>query len=201
MPDPAGKIRIGRITGAHGIRGEVLLHSYAEVPEDVADYGPLSDETGKRHFEIKIVRLTPKGIVARLKGVDDRNGAEALRGVDLFIDRERLPEADDDTYYHADLIGLAAVAPDGAAVGTIANVVNYGAGDLLEIRLAGASRTELIPFHDDFVPTIDLPGRRVVVRMPVFDKNDGPEPQGANDATADGEGDETAGEENAKSRQ
>ena len=160
------RILLGHIAGAHGIRGEVLIKTYTEAPENVGAYGPLSDESGARTFNLKSARTTPKGVVAQLQGVDDRNAAEALKGIALYIERERLPAAAAGEFYHADLIGLAAVDSDGKPVGEIVAVQNYGAGDLLEIRLAGASKTELVPFTDAAVPEVDIAARRVVVILP-----------------------------------
>lgn len=160
-------ILLGRITGAQGIRGEVIVHSFAAVPEDIAAYGPLSDKEGRRAFSLKVVRMTPKGaIIARIGGVDDRNAAEALKGTDLYVAREKLPQPRAGEFYHVDLIGLAAVSPDGKPLGEIVAVHNFGAGDLIEIRHGGTADTELVPFNDDFVPTVDIAGRRVVVEMP-----------------------------------
>jgi 16S rRNA processing protein RimM len=162
----SSRLLLGRIAGAHGIRGEVLIHAYTSAPEDIGAYGPLSDAGAKRSFEIAIVRTTPKGVVARIAGIADRTGAEALKGVELYVSRERLPAAAEDEFYHADLIGLAAVDPAGKTIGEIVAVPNYGAGDLLEIRLAGSAKTELIPFTATAVPQIDIAAKRVVVVMP-----------------------------------
>lgn len=161
----SSRLLLGRIAGAHGIRGEVLIHAYTSAPEDIVAYGPLSDATARRSFEIAIVRTTPKGVVARIAGIADRNAAEALKGVELYVGRDRLPAAAEGEFYHADLIGLAAVDPAGKAIGEIVAVQNYGAGDLLEIRLAGSAKTELIPFTETAVPQIDIAARRVVVVM------------------------------------
>jgi 16S rRNA processing protein RimM len=160
------RILLGHIAGAHGIRGEVLIKTYTEAPENVGAYGPLSDESGVRTFNLKSARAAPKGVVARLQGVDDRNAAEALKGIALYIERDRLPAAADGEFYHADLIGLAAVDSDGKPLGEIVAVQNYGAGDLLEIRLEGSSKTELVPFTDATVPEVDIAARRVVVILP-----------------------------------
>lgn len=160
------RILLGYIAGAHGIRGEVLIKTYTEAPENVGAYGPLSDEGGTRTFNLKSARATPKGVVTRLQGVDDRNAAEALKGIALYIERERLPAAADGEFYHADLIGLAAVDGDGKPLGEIVAVQNYGAGDLIEIRLTGSSKTELVPFTDAAVPEVDIAARRVVVILP-----------------------------------
>jgi 16S rRNA processing protein RimM len=163
------RILLGRIAGAHGIRGEVLIKTFTRTPENIGAYGPLSDQSGARTFTIESTRATPKGVVARIQGVADRNGAEALKGVELHVAREKLPTAADDEFYHADLIGLLAVDPRGETIGEIVAVQNFGAGDLLEIRLAGTGRTELVPFTEAMVPEVDVAGGRVVVAMPEGD--------------------------------
>ena len=159
------RIRLGHISGAQGIRGEVVIKSFTDDPADIAAYGPLSSEEGTRTYEITVVRVAKKGVIARVAGVTDRNGAEALKGTKLFVDRDKLPEAEPGEYYHADLIGLEAVAEDGKTVGEIVAVQNFGAGDLLEIRLTGQRRTEFVPFNEDFVPELNIAERRVIVRM------------------------------------
>jgi 16S rRNA processing protein RimM len=159
------RILLGRISGAHGIRGEVLIKTFTERPEDIAAYGPLDDDRG-RPLRIEAVRVTPRGVVARLAAIADRTAAEALKGASLYVDRERLPAPGEGEFYHADLVGLAAVTPDGRPLGEVVAVHNHGAGDLLELRLAGSGRTELVAFTDAFVPEVDLAARRVVLALP-----------------------------------
>ena len=172
-PPRSDTILLGRIVGAHGIQGEVTVHSFAAEPTDIAAYGALSDKSGARQFRLRVLRMTPKGaVIARITGVTDRNAAEALKGVELYVARAKLPQPDDGEFYHADLIGLAAVSPDGVAIGEIVAVHNFGAGDLIEIRMPGANSTELVPFNDTFVPTVDLPARKVVIVMPVSAPDD-----------------------------
>lgn len=158
---------LGRIAGAHGIRGEVLIKSFTAAPEDIGAYGALSTADGSRAFEIASARPTPKGgVVARLVGISDRNAAEALKGTELYVARDRLPPPSDDEFYYADLVGMTAVTPDGATLGEIVAVQNFGAGDLLEVRLAGKAKTELLPFTDAVVPNVDVAARRVTVVLP-----------------------------------
>jgi 16S rRNA processing protein RimM len=160
------RVLLGRIASAHGIRGEVLIHAYTTMPEGIAAYGPLSDKDGSRTFRIVSVRATAKGIVARLDGVNDRTAAEALAGLELFIRRNRLPATAEDEFYHADLVGLAVVDPEGKVIGRVQAVQNFGAGDLLEVQLEGTGKSELIPFTEAAVPEVDLTVRRVVVVLP-----------------------------------
>ena len=168
----ARRILLGRIAGAHGIRGEVVIHAFTDPPENIAAYGPLADEAGVRTFLIESARVAGKGVVARIGGVSDRSAAEALRGTSLYVDRDRLPESAEDEFYHADLIGLAAVDRDGKRVGEIVAVQNYGAGDLLEVRLAGSGRTELVPFTDAYVPEVDVAAGRALVVLPPATENE-----------------------------
>lgn len=165
----SGRILLGRIAGAHGIRGEVLIRTFTERPEDIAAYGALDDGAG-RTFRVQGARATPKGVVARLAGIADRTAAEALKGTELWVDRDRLPALDEGAFYHADLIGLAAVDPEGRPLGEIVAVHNFGAGDLLEVRLADTGKTELLPFTEAFVPAVDLASRRAVVVLPGEDE-------------------------------
>jgi 16S rRNA processing protein RimM len=163
----ADRIRVARIGAAHGIRGEVKLWSFTEDPLAVKNYGPLETEDGARRFEIEAARLGKDFLVARLKGIADRNAAESLRNTDLFVPRDRLPPIDEaDTFYHADLVGLSAVGADGTALGTITAIHNFGAGDLIEIAPASGGEPLLLPFIETTVPTIDLKAGRVVVVPP-----------------------------------
>ena len=177
---------LGRIIGAHGIRGEVKIDSFTELPEEIGAYGELSDESGARTFEITELYEGPKGILARLKGVTDRNAAEDLRGMRLYVPRSRLPRLkDDDEFYQADLIGLAAEA-DGAVIGTVRAVQNYGAGDLLEIDVPGRKNSLLVPFTHAVVPTVDVKAGRVVIVPPPGLLDEGaPPPEEPNEDSGD----------------
>jgi 16S rRNA processing protein RimM len=161
-------IVIARIGAAHGIAGEVRVKAFTAVPADIAAYGPLAAANG-RVFEVEALRpaagTSPDMLVIRFKGVRDRNQAEALNGIDLFVSRERLPAAGEDEYYHADLIGLAAVTSAGETLGTVIAVQNFGAGDLLEIA-PGRGATMLVPFTRAAAPEVDLARRRIVIDLP-----------------------------------
>jgi 16S rRNA processing protein RimM len=163
----ADRIRVARIGAAHGIRGEVKLWSFTEDPMAVAHYGPLETADGARCFEIEAARPAKDHLVARIAGVGDRNAAEKLRNIDLFVPRERLPPIEEaDTFYHADLVGLAAISENGAALGTVVAIHNFGAGDLIEIEPAAGGEPLLLPFNETTVPTIDLKVGRIVVVPP-----------------------------------
>ena len=149
------------------MRGEVKLWSFTEDPTAVASYGALESEDGKRRFEIEALRPGKDFLVVRLAGIADRNAAEALRNTDLFVPRERLPPIDDaDTFYHADLIGLDVVAPDGAQIGVVHALHNFGAGDIIEIMPVGSAEPLMLPFTDTVVPKIDLKAKQIVVVRP-----------------------------------
>lgn len=133
----------------------------------VAHYGPLETADGARCFEIEAARPAKDHLVARIAGVGDRNAAEKLRNIDLFVPRERLPPIEEaDTFYHADLVGLAAISENGAALGTVVAIHNFGAGDLIEIEPAAGGEPLLLPFNETTVPTIDLRVGRIVIVPP-----------------------------------
>jgi 16S rRNA processing protein RimM len=145
----------------------VKLWSFTEDPMAVAQYGPLETEDGSRRFDIESVRPAKDHLVARLKGIGDRGAAETLRNLKLYIPRARLPKIEDaDTFYHADLVGLLAVTPDGEELGTISAVHNFGAGDVIEIKPGAGGEPLLLPFTAAIVPKIDLKARRIVVVVP-----------------------------------
>jgi len=170
MNGASTRVLLGHIAGAHGIRGEVLIKTYTAEPEAIGQYGPLSDETGAHQHRVTVVRVTSKGVIARIAGVSDRNGAERLKGSALYAARELFAPSAEGEYYYADLIGLTVIDPEGRAIGTVVAVQNFGAGDLLEIKLGGARHTELLPFTDAFVPTVDIAAGRVTVLMPTAEE-------------------------------
>ena len=160
---PRDMVLVGAITGAHGIRGEVKLRSFTADPAAIAAYSPLETAKGA---SIEIVRVRPQkdGLIAVLKGVTDRNAAEALRGTELFVPRERLPEPEEDEVYVHDLIGLAVHLADGSRLGEIVDVADYGAGDLIDVKVEGRKDTVLIPFADQYVR--EVAEDRIVVDLP-----------------------------------
>jgi 16S rRNA processing protein RimM len=164
MTEPAGLTCVGAIAGGFGVKGEVRLKSFCADPAAIASYAPLVTEDG-RSFGVRILRPIPGAFAARLTGVLTREEAEALKGTRLYAPRDRLPPLDEDEFYHADLIGLAAVDPGGAPLGTVRAVLDHGAGDILESAGPGG-RELLVPFTRAAVPTVDLAGGRIVVDPP-----------------------------------
>ncbi|MFZ1989616.1 MAG: ribosome maturation factor RimM [Alphaproteobacteria bacterium] len=159
-------ILVGAFGSAVGLKGEVRLASFTETPEAIADFKPLLAEDG-RAFEIQSVRPQTKGLVARVKGVTTRESAEKLRGLALYIPRDALPAPEnEDEFYHADLVGLSAVLVSGETLGEVVTVQNFGAGDLLEIKLASEPRTVFVPFTNEIVPEVDLAARKLTIDPP-----------------------------------
>ena len=163
----ADLICIGAIAGAFGVRGEVRLKSFTAAPEDIATYGPVSTEDGAQAYSITLSGQSTKGaLIARLSGVGTKEQADALRGVRLFVERDRLPALPDDEFYHADLIGLDVFDTGGTSLGKVKSVQNHGAADLLEIHGPGLKSTVLLPFTKEAVPTVDLTSGRIVTDPP-----------------------------------
>ncbi|MCW5716390.1 MAG: ribosome maturation factor RimM [Bauldia sp.] len=176
MAAPHDRVVLARLGAAHGIRGEIRLKSYTGVPADVADYGPLEAPDGRKFVIAAIRPVGDDMFVVRLDGVSDRTAAEALNGIELSIPRALLPEPDEDDFYHADLIGLAACSPAGEVIGTVTGVFNHGAGDLIEIAPA-AGEPMLVPFTRETVPIVDIArGRLIVSPLPESEGDDEDEP-------------------------
>jgi 16S rRNA processing protein RimM len=169
-------ICVARIGAAHGVRGAVKLWTFTEDPLAVKQYGPLTTKDGARKFEVATAREAKGHLVATLKGIATREEAERLNGIELYIAREKLPATDDDEYYHADLIGLAAVNAAGEPIGRVTAIHNFGAGDIVEIAPPHGA-TMLLPFTNAVVPTVDLAAGRVVIVLP--DEVDGDDPANA----------------------
>lgn len=159
---------VGAIAGSFGVKGEVRLKSFCAQPDAIGDYAPLTDEQG-RSYDVRVTRAIKNGLAARLSGVTTKEAADALRGTKLFVPRDRLPDPDEDEFYHTDLMGMAVLDTGGTLLGTVKAVLNHGAGDLLEI--ATPSGVVLMPFTRAAVPTVDLAGRRLIADPPdgVFD--------------------------------
>lgn len=172
MIDPDRLILLGEIGAAHGIRGEVTVRCFTEEPKSIASYGPLTDKDGQRTFTITGLRVTPKATIAKFAGIDDRTAAERLRNIRLFVKRSRLPEPEPGTFYYEDLTGLAAIDANGRVLGTVAGVVNYGAGDLLEIAGLDGGETFFIPFTGESVPAVDLQAGRATIVVPDYAEDD-----------------------------
>lgn len=137
------RVTLAAVAGAHGIKGEVRLKLFGDSAESLAHHAKLFVAGAER--KLINVRAAGKGAVARFDGVADRSAAEQLRGSLVEIDRDALPPLAEDEYYHADLIGTPCVDGEGAAIGQVVAVENFGAGDLLEIEKADGRRS-LIPF-------------------------------------------------------
>jgi 16S rRNA processing protein RimM len=162
------KLLMGRIGAAHGIKGEVRIQSFTEDPLALVSYGPLSTDKPGLVIKILSARTTTNVLVARLEGVNDRNAAEKLNGVELYVDRALLPETeDDDDFYHADLIGLKARLADGSEIGEVMAVPNFGAGDLLEIRDPRSGDTYLYPFSKAVVPEVRIKDGYLLIDPPI----------------------------------
>ena len=160
------RVCLGVVAGPHGVRGLVKIRSFTADPLDIAAYGSLEDQSGGRRFE-----LAPKGVVkglvlVEIKGVGDRDAALALKGTELFVERGALPVTAEDTFYHADLIGLEAETDDGEKLGSVKAVFDHGAGVYLEIgREQGG--VLLVPFTQQAVPVVEPSAGRLVVVPPV----------------------------------
>jgi 16S rRNA processing protein RimM len=165
MGTPRDQVLVGVIVGAHGIKGEVKLKSFTSDPMSIGRYGPLQSSLGQQ-FEITELKAAKDDFIASLKNVNDRNEAETLKGVELFVAREKLPKLKSHETYAHDLMGLDVVLENGNKLGRLVGMPNYGAGDLLEVAVDGNSETVLIPFTNAFVPQNDFSNGKIIVNLP-----------------------------------
>ncbi len=160
-------VLVGRFGAAHGVRGEVRLKSFTGDPAAIGDYSPVYSADGARSFALRSLRHIRDDIfVARVEGVNDRSAAEALANLDLHVRKADLPPADEEEYYHSDLIGLSAQLENGELIGEVVNVLNFGAGDILEVRPVSGGETLLYPFTKAVAPVVDLSAGRVTIAPP-----------------------------------
>lgn len=160
------RICVGVISGAFGVKGEVRLRSYCAEATAIADYAPLYSEDGSRRFDVTLTGVLNNALSARLSGIRTREEADAAKGLQLYADRAKLPDLEDDEFYYSDLIGLKAYDAGGTLLGHVKAVLNHGASDLLEILGPGMKAPLLLPFSKAVVPTVDLAGGRLVIDLP-----------------------------------
>ena len=160
---PRDLISVGVIIGAHGIRGEVKLKSFTADPGAVASYGPLLSATGEM-FEITKLKPATTDFIATLKNVTDRNRSETLRGTELFISRAQLPKTSDDEIYMHDLTGISVYGANNTLLGVIVGFENFGAGDLMDVKVEGRAETVLIPYTKKFIVSATV--EKVIVDLP-----------------------------------
>lgn len=164
---PERLILVGRVAGAFGVKGEVRITTFTADPLSLGSYGPLLRKDGSPALTIASAREAKGGVVARSPQIATPEEADAQRGLELFVPRGALPEPDDeDEFYLTDLVGLAAVDPDGKALGKVVSVENYGAGDLIEVKPAGGGQTWLIEFTKENAPQVLIGEGRIVLARP-----------------------------------
>lgn len=165
------RVTLGVIVGVKGLRGEVRIKSFTEVPADVGAYGPVTTDDGRR-FVVTVTGAAQGVVIARIEGVENRNAAEALRDVKLNVDRTALPATDASTYYHADLVGLAVESEGGESIGKVKAVHNFGGGDMIEVEMTNRE-TELVPFTAAAVARVDTAAGKITLNpLPGLFEND-----------------------------
>jgi 16S rRNA processing protein RimM len=169
------KIVVGALSGSFGVNGDVRLKSFCADPEALADYTPLTRADGETITTIVIKGQTKGSLIARVDGITTKEQADGLRGMELFAQRDQLPNLPDDEYYHTDLVGLMTFDTGGVELGRVKAVQTNGADDLLEIISPTHKDTVLVPFTAAIVPTVDLASGRIVIDAPRGLFDDAPE--------------------------
>ena len=166
--DTKNLLLLGTIGAAHGIKGQVRIATYTQNPEAIGSYGPLLTDKDDQTITLSKVRLHKNVVVAHIKGIADRSTAETLNGTNLYVERAKLPEPEDeDDFYHADLLGLDARLDSGVTIGKVSALPNFGAGDLIEVRDPQSGDTYLYPFTKAVVPKINIAEGYLVIVVPL----------------------------------
>lgn len=158
-------ICVGVISTVHGVRGQVKIKSFMADESSIGELDVLYNKQGEPAYKINVTGGVKGALIAWVEGVSDRNAAEALKGRELYIPRDLLPEIEDDEFYYEDLIGLSAVSTDGEALGSVKAIHNYGAGDIIEV-VGSDGKEFMYPFTKQFVPKVDIAGKKVVIDIP-----------------------------------
>jgi len=167
LREPDRLVLVGAFGAPQGVRGEVRVKSFTGEASAIGAYGALTDATRKRVFSFERLRaLKDDMLVVKVRGVDTRDAAAGLTGVEIFARRDQLPPAETDEFYYDDLVGLEAVTREGRRLGRVASLTNYGAGDILEIAPDGGEEALLLPFTKEVVTVVDFDGGRIVIEPP-----------------------------------
>jgi 16S rRNA processing protein RimM len=158
------RVKIARIVGVHGVRGLLKLRLFLDDPDLFTEFSGLVDSAGKP-VSLRLKNAHKGNFLAEMDGISDRTAAEALRGMDIFASRAELPEAGENEFYFDDLVGLAAVTPEGSPLGRIAAIEDYGAGPVVSLRLTAGGEA-LLPFSEACFPEIDIKAGRCTVVLP-----------------------------------
>lgn len=157
------RVCLGAIVGVHGIKGEVKVKSFTEIAEDIDQYGLVENEPGTRKFDIKVVGHSKDLLRVKIKGLDNPEDALTLKGTGLYVNKDVLPELEEEEFYHTDLIGLEARDEASNFIGDVVGVYNFGAGDMLEIKTSETGKSEMIPFTKEYVPTVNIKDGYIIV--------------------------------------
>lgn len=156
-------ICVGVITSVSGVKGYVKVRSFTESPDDLARFDRIFDEN-QNEYKINLISTKRDALIIGVEGIDNRNDAEKLRNTKLFIERSALPKVANDEYYHADLIGMEVVLSNGYKYGMVKNIVNFGAGDIIEIYSYDAEKLIYYPFTKQYVPHVDFVDSKIVLQ-------------------------------------
>lgn len=160
------RVLLGVVTGVHGIRGQVKVRSFTSNPEDIVSYGALTNRQGTKLFRLSLHGATQQGLIASIEGIAGRNEAEAIKGTELYAERKNLPAVAEEEFYADLLIGMEVRNEAGTVLGHVTGLYNFGAGDILEIRLSSSQKKEMYPFTRTVFPTVSTSERYCIAHLP-----------------------------------
>lgn len=155
---------VGQIVNVHGIKGGVKIKPFLTDPMDIASFGDLTDKEGQKIFKIKVQSQNQGIVLAYIDGVNDRTMAERLKGMELYVSRDKMPQEETGEFYYVDLIGLT-VLKAGEEFGTVESVENFGAGDIINVRLKNG-KVFPFDFSDATFPVVDVENKVMHIELP-----------------------------------
>lgn len=156
---------IAKIVGVHGVRGLIKVKPYTTRPTDIVSYGKISNITGSREFNIEIKSTQKDIVIASIKDINNRNDAETLVGLELYVPRDALPQLNEEDFYIHDLLNLNVVDEQNKIIGSVKNIHNFGGGDVLEIEFYSDKKIKSFSFTKENFPHIDIKNKAIKINL------------------------------------
>ena len=158
-------IKIGSFEGVHGIKGEVKLKSFTEIPENIFSFKEIFTESSKNPIKLKFIRKFKQIFICKIENVETRNDAENFKGLKLFVSRESFPKLTDEEFYHSDLLKFQVYNLNKESFGKVISLDDFGAGLLAEVKKN--NKTFYLPIGKDFLKKIDYKDKQIFIDLEI----------------------------------
>ena len=156
-------IEIGCFVGVHGIKGEVKLKSFTEIPENIFSFNEIFTESSENPIKLKLIRQLKHIFVCKIENVETRTDAENFKGLKLLISRKSLPKLTNNEFYHSDLLNFAVYNLNKESFGKVISLEDFGAGLLVEVKKN--NKTFYLPMGKNFLKKIDYKDKQIILDL------------------------------------